>query len=121
MERMFWTTHGKSRIFVVDYSEMRSPDEIIQLAHRSAAAIQAEPPESVLCLLDVSGSRYTPAVISVFKEASLANRPHLKASAVTGLSGLLMVAYRGITRLMRQDIPAFETRAEALDWLSSQG
>lgn len=119
MQRMTWVTHGERRIFVVDYSEMQQPDEIIALAQASAAAIQAEPPASVLCLLDVRGGRYTPAVISAFKEASLANKPHLRAAAVIGLSGLLMVAYRTITRLMRQDIPAFETRAEALDWLAA--
>jgi hypothetical protein len=120
MERMAWLNHGGSRIFVVDYSEMRNPSEIMDLARASASAIQALPPQSVLCLLDVRNARYTPAVLSVFKEASLANKPHLRASAVTGLSGLLMVAYRGITRLMGQHIPAFETRSEALEWLATQ-
>ena len=120
MERMQWITHRGHGIFVVDYSDMRDPAEIIQLAQRSATEIQAAPKESVRCLLDVRGARYTPAVISVFKEASLANKPHLKASAVTGLSGVMMVVYRGITRLMRQDIPAFDGRAEALEWLAIQ-
>jgi hypothetical protein len=120
MQRMSWITHRQRRIFLVDYSEMRDPEAIIELARGSAAEIQKAPHGSVLCLLDVQGARYTPAVISVFKEAALANKPHLRASAVTGISGLLMVAYRGITRLMRQEIPAYQTRAEALEWLSAQ-
>jgi hypothetical protein len=38
--------------------------------------------------------------------------------AVVGLSGLLRVLYLTMSKMMEMEMPAFDTREEALEWLA---
>ena len=41
-----------------------------------------------------------------------------KGVAVVGLAVLLRVIYLGMSKLMEMEMPAFDSRDEALDWLA---
>lgn len=118
MERLTTLHHRGLPVVVVDYSGIKDHQETLDLVWASSAKIVAEPPSSVRVLMLVEGAHFSPQVLGPLKEAALKNRPHLKGVAVVGLAGLLRVIYLGMSKLMEMEMPAFETRAEALDWLA---
>jgi hypothetical protein len=60
----------------------------------------------------------SPQILGPLKEAAMRNKPHLKGVAVVGLSGLLRVIYLTMSKMMEMEMPAFDTREQALDWLA---
>lgn len=118
MERIRTVQHRGAAVLVVDYTDLRDEAETLRVIRESAAQIQRQPPGSVRVLMSVAGVRFNPAVVAALREAGLANDPHLRAVAVTGLSGLLVVIHRTMSRLMGRPIPDFATEGEALDWLA---
>lgn len=119
MDRMEEVRHRGVPVLVVDYSGISDPDEAIRLIRASAEHIQAEPLDSVRVIVDVSGMRFNPTVAQEMKAAAVGNKPHMKAAAAVGLSGVMKVILRGVMAAMRQDVPVFDTREEALDRVAS--
>lgn len=120
MERIRTVSHRGVPVVVVDYTDLHDEGETLRLIRDSAALIQSRPPRSTRVLMSVAGVRFNPAVVAALRQAGVANEPHLLAVAVTGLSGLLTVIHRTMSRLMGRPIPDFATEAQALDWLAAQ-
>lgn len=118
MERIRTVRHRGTEVLVVDYTDLRDEAETLRVIRDSAALIQRRPAGSVRVLMSVAGVRFNPAVVAALRQAGVANEPHLRAVAVTGLSGLLAVIHRTMSRLMSREIPDFATEDEALDWLA---
>src|SRR5258705_8097716 len=118
MERLTTLHHRDVSILVVDYSDIKEQQDTLDLVWASSDRIVAQPLGSVRVLMSVEGAHFSPQVLSPLKEAALKNKPHLKGVAVVGLSGLLRVIYLGMSKLMEMEMPAFDTRNEALDWLA---
>jgi hypothetical protein len=110
--------HRHVPVLVVDYSGIQEQQDTLDLVWASSDKIVAEPLGSVRVLMSVEGAHFSPQVLGPLKEAALKNKPHLKGVAVVGLSGLLRVIYLGMSKLMEMEMPAFDTRDEALDWLA---
>jgi hypothetical protein len=118
MERLTTVQHRGVPVLVVDYSNIRDAQESLDLIWASSAAIVARPAGSVRVLMSIAGAHIAPQLLGALKEAALKNKPHLKGVAVVGLAGLLRVVYLAMSKLMEMEMPAFETRDEALDWLA---
>ncbi|HET7042392.1 MAG TPA: STAS/SEC14 domain-containing protein [Gemmatimonadales bacterium] len=118
MERLTTVQHRGVPVLVVDYGSIRDPQESLDLIWASSAAIVAQPPGSVRVLMSIEGAHIAPQIIGPLKEAALRNKPHLKGVAVVGLGGLLRVIYLAMSKLMEMEMPAFDTREAALDWLA---
>jgi hypothetical protein len=73
----------------------------------------------VLLLADFTGAEFDRIAIDRLKEAAVFDRPHLKRSAWVGLEKLPKVFYEHIKNFSQRDLPAFETREAAMDWLVS--
>jgi hypothetical protein len=118
VERVSTIQHNGAEILVVDYAEVNAAQETLDLIWVSSDRIVAQPLGSVRVLMSVEGAHFSPQVLGPLKEAALRNKPHLKGVAVIGLEGLLRVIYLGMSKLMEMEMPAFDTREEALDWLA---
>ena len=118
MERHRFVTHRGQRVFVADYSGLKDPVETLAHMARVQEAIEREPPGSVRYLVDVTGMHFDGAVLRALREYAKRCEPYFVASAVVGLSGLQLAAYRMITRLVRLELPAFATHREAMDWVT---
>ena len=118
MERLTFVQHRGIPILVADHTGVQDPDEWLALIRRSSERITAEPPGSVRLLLALQAADLSPALLGPLKDAALRNRPHLKGVAVVGLTGLLRVVYQAMARMLEMEMPAFDTRDEALDWLA---
>ena len=118
MERLTTVQHKGVPILVVDYAGLREVQESLDLIRTSSERIVAEPAGSVRVLMSVAEAHIDPQTVGAIKEAVLRNRPHLKGVAVIGLTGLLKSLYLAVAKMLELEMPAFDSREDALDWLA---
>jgi hypothetical protein len=74
-------------------------------------------PGSVLTLADFTGAEVDKNVTTKIKETLVFDRPYVKKSAWLETESLPRVFYENFKSFSQREIPAFQSRAEALDWL----
>ena len=79
-----------------------------------------EPLKSVKLLTDVTDAHYDNEGVSVMKEFSKSVTPHMKASAVVGVTGVKWIIVQSLIKLTGRDIKLFDNREQALEWLVGQ-
>ena len=117
-ERIRFIKHQGKRILLIDISYC-SADELATIARLVPSYVTSEPRESVLLLADFTGAEFDRIAIERMKESAVFDRPYLKRSAWVGLERLTKVFYEHIKNFSQRDLPAFETREAAMDWLVS--
>lgn len=120
MERVQQIVHRGKDIVFTDMSGLASSDEQIAVLQRARDLICAQPPGSVRSLIDYTDLHYNIPGVHAQKEFSAAVGPHMKASAVVGITGMLQVVYRSVVKLTKRKIVMFDSREAALDWLAEQ-
>jgi hypothetical protein len=108
--------HGK-KIIVVDGTDV-PPTEYADVLRAGAAVIQREPPASVLLVTIVTRARFASGAAENVKAYSAAIKPHVKASAVVGLSALQRVIFTAVRPFMHSTVHEFRTFDEAVAWLT---
>lgn len=120
MDRIRFVEHRGHRILVLDYSDIRDPEQALAAIEAGRRLVAAQPPRSLLLMTVVRGARYNAEVLGAMKNLAAHNAPFVKASAIVGMSPLHRAAYRTILLFTRRNIPAYETEQEAMDWLAAQ-
>jgi hypothetical protein len=110
--------HKGKQILLVDLSHC-TPTEVAKIALLVPTYVTSEPRGSVLLLADFTGAEFDRIAIDRMKESAVFDRPHLKRSAWVGIERLPKVFYEHIKNFSQRDLPAFETREKAMDWLVS--
>lgn len=118
MERLKTLQHGGVPILVVEYGGILDPQESLDLIRRSSEQIVAEPLGSVRVLMSVENAPLSPELLLPLKEAVLRNRPHVKGVAVVGLAGFLRTILQSVAHSLDVQMPIFDSREAALDWLA---
>ena len=108
------------KIFFMDFSKLKTHEEIKEVILDSKKYIHAQPAGSVYALTSVEGMHFNVQIKNLFAEFLKSNEPFIKASAVTGISGLLRAVYNGVLALTGRDTRAFNTMEQAKAWLSDQ-
>jgi len=106
------------QILLVDMSHC-TPREVERISLLVPSYVTVEPRGSVLLLADFTGAQFDRIAIDRLKESAVFDRPHLKRSAWVGIDRLPRVFYEHIKTFSQRDLPAFNTREEAMDWLVS--
>jgi hypothetical protein len=119
MQRVEFITHQGKRILLIDVSAAQL-EEASAIMLAAEKIITAQPPHSLLTLMDVTHTRYNAASIKRLKEYTNRNKPFVRASAVVGIEGLMQVLLAGVEKFSGRKFNAFSSRAEALDWLVQQ-
>lgn len=117
MQRVRFETHRGKRILVVDGTDAPA-DAYADILREGAAAVTAEPPGSVLLATVVKGARYGTGAAERLKAYSRAIRPHVRASAVVGLSPMHRVIFNAIRPFLHASVKDFATLIEAREWLA---
>jgi len=73
--------------------------------------------DSVLLLVDFSGASVDTEAIRTMKESAVFDKPYIKKSAWIGAQDFPQEFYAEITSYARRDMPIFDSRERALDWL----
>jgi len=118
-DRIRFIEHKGKQILLVDVSHC-TPVEVAKIALLVPSYVTSEPRGSVLLLADFTGAEFDRIAIDHLKESAVFDRPHLKRSAWVGIQKLPKVFYQHIKNFSQRDLPAFETREEAMDWLVSE-
>lgn len=108
--------HCGIRILRADYSGL-SADALRHAVTEASALLLAEPPGSVLVLVNVQGVPYTLENVGILRGAAVRNKPFVKARAVVGLSPLASFSYKALAHASGRPMESFESEAEALAWL----
>jgi hypothetical protein len=114
--RVKFVDHLGKRVLFINYADcdIAMLKAVAEEMHR---VISKEPPNSVLTLNDVSGTNFDSESVAVLKSKVAANAPYVKRAAVIGITGLQRLIYEGVQKFSQRNIPAFDTREEALNWL----
>ncbi|HWZ60324.1 MAG TPA: hypothetical protein VNW46_15200 [Gemmatimonadaceae bacterium] len=120
-ERLRRVTHRGCTILYTDYSNFTDWKDWKSLIDAERVLMSAEPLGSVRAIAVFSGSRFSSEVVDAIKQLAVSNRPHMKASALVGMSDLQRSVFlKGIERTSDRTFGLFDTVDEALDWLASQ-
>jgi hypothetical protein len=71
----------------------------------------------VLTLADFTGAEIDKSVATRVKEVLVLDRPYVKRSAWVGTQSLPHVFYEHFKSFSQRELPVFQTREEAMDWL----
>ena len=120
-ERLKKIEHKGVSIMYTDYSGFSNWDDWRGLIEAERKVMPNEPLGSVRAVAIFTDSRFTTEVFEAIKQLAVANRPHMKCSALVGLSSLQKTAFlKAIERTSDRSFGLFDTLNEALDWLAEQ-
>ncbi len=117
-DRIRCIEHKGKQILLVDASHC-TPVEVAKIVLLVPSYVTSEPRGSVLLLADFTGAELDRIAIDRLKESAVFDRPHLKRSAWVGIEKLPKVFYEHIKNFSQRDLPTFESREQAMDWLVS--
>jgi hypothetical protein len=100
---------------------VQTTEELIDITERVKPIVEKEPPNSVICLCNVKGSRFNTEITQILKEFTKHNEPYMKMTALIGVEGLKKVIYDAVLLFTRRkNLILKNSREEALDWLAEQ-
>jgi hypothetical protein len=99
---------------------VQTTEELIDITERVKPIVEKEPPNSVICLCNVKGSRFNTEITQILKEFTKHNEPYMKMTALLGVEGLKKVIYDTIVLYTRRQNLILKNSIEALDWLVEQ-
>ncbi|HEX4786131.1 MAG TPA: hypothetical protein VH350_17455 [Candidatus Sulfotelmatobacter sp.] len=114
--RLRFVKHKVQAIFLIDFSHA-SEKEIVLLLDQVRVMVASHEPESVLTLADFTGAHVDKDVATKIKEVLVRDRPYVKRSAWVGTESLPHVFYEHFKSFSQRELPTFQTREEAMDWL----
>jgi hypothetical protein len=120
MERSRYVWHRGRRILYVDYSGIRTVGELESAARAATSLVQAEPPDSVLALLDLSGVPFGLRIVRMLGEAAAANVDFVRARAVVGLPDAARPTVGAVADFSGRPLEVFDDAEAALEWLAGQ-
>jgi len=115
-ERLRFIKHKGHAIFLIDFTHCTAK-ELLVLLDLVRADIARHAPGSVLTLVEIAGAEIDKAVATRIKEVLVLDRPYVKRSAWVGTESLPHVYYEHFKTFSQRDLPTFQTREEAMEWL----
>ena len=117
--RVRFITHGDQRLLLVDCTDCTA-EQVAKIADQVPALVTEEPPRSVLLLGDFSRAKFSNDSVEHLKIATVFDRPYLKRAAWVLTENLPKTLLDSIRTFSQREIPIFNTRDEALEYLLSQ-
>jgi hypothetical protein len=119
MERIRFITHQQQRILLVDGSGCDA-NQLLDLVDEVPEHVTAEPPGSVLLLGDFTDTKFTRDVVERLKIAAALDRQHVKRSAWVFNGNIPKPLHDAVQTFSSRDIPKFESREAAMEYLVKQ-
>lgn len=111
---------GDKKILLFDFSNCKKED-IKPIIDDAKKWFHGKQPNSVLTLTDVTNARYDTETLNHFKDFTIHNKPYVLAAAVVGITSPLMkLAYNFVMAVSKRNVPIFDTRELAIEWLVKQ-
>jgi hypothetical protein len=118
-ERLRFIEHKGHTILLCDLSHCTGKDMLL-LIDQIEALVEQHAPGSLLILSDFTGTHIDRKVATRAKEVLVLDRPYVKKSAWVGTEHLPHAFYENFKNFSQRELPIFNTRGEALEWLVSE-
>jgi hypothetical protein len=112
--------HQGKRIAKLDFAGIVEEGAALTAIAEAAQIIQSQPSKSLYTVTLVKGSRFNSTVLSAVKKLATDNIPYVRAGAIVGMGTLHKAAYLTVMYFSKRTIPAFDTEADALEWIANQ-
>ena len=119
MDRIRFITHQGKRILFIDLSHC-SAEEVAANSELVPSYVTSEPRNSVLILVDFTGSHMDRAALEIIKKGMVFDRPHVKRSAWVGAESVPKAFVNALKTFSLRHLPAFDTHEEALSYLVAE-
>lgn len=117
MERVRFISHRGKRVLLIDHSRS-TPEELLETMNEVERTIAAEPPDSLLTLSDFTGTAFDKTAADRMKVVAAKDRPHVHRAALVGAESIPDVYFHNLESFSARHFPKFQTRQEALEWLT---
>ena len=118
-DRIRFIVHQSQSVLLVDCSHC-SPREVGNIAIMVPDYVTEQPRASVLLLADFTGATFDRECVEQLKIGMVLDRPHLKRAAWVGTGTLPKIYFENMQTFSQRDVPTFQDRNEALNWLVRQ-
>ncbi|OQY02031.1 MAG: hypothetical protein B6I20_07345 [Bacteroidetes bacterium 4572_117] len=107
---------GKA-IFVMDFSNTKTLQEINIIIEESKKHIHSKPKGSLLAITNMTNMHFSKEIADVFTSFVKSNKPYINKSSVYGMSSLARVVFNGIMKITGRDIRSFDSELNAKNFL----
>ena len=116
MDRVRFLTHQGKQVLLVDYTGC-TRQALLDILKERAQLVMAQPPGSVLLLVDVTGVETSKDVNDEVKKVAVRERDRVKRAAIVGVESVPKVLFEAVKTFAARDYRPFPTREAAMDWL----
>ena len=119
MSPVHFIFHNGAKIILMDFSSARTTAEITQMVEEIKKFVEIHQPQSLLALLDVTGTAIDKKRIKLIQGMAAHNRPYIRCIALVGLGFPRSVTFWArfwFTGKINHRV--FGTREKALEWLA---
>ena len=114
------TTHNGKKILYADIASQKT-EELLDIVERLRPVIEKEPPNSVLCICDVTDGKTNTEMMNALKEFAQSIDPYMKIIVILGIEGLKTILFNSVVMFTRsKKLFLKKSKEEALDWLAQQ-
>ncbi len=122
MIRGTWIEHNGKKVWYVDYTQLSGTEFLKCIADTEAALIQdmeSSGRKDGLILSDISSSTLGSDIVARLKTGGDKVKPYIEKTAMLGVNTPSTRAFLNFAaQLTRLNIRAFQTKEEALEWLT---
>jgi hypothetical protein len=116
-DHIHFINHQAKQVLLLDLSNC-SAAEVAKIFRAVPEFVTNRPLGSVLILSDFTGASFDLEAVRLMKETAVFDKPYVKKSAWTGTENFPQAFAESIRSFSRREFPVFETRKEALAWLT---
>jgi hypothetical protein len=114
--RVRFFEHRGARILFVDFSKA-DLDMVRAVAAECLHVMAAEPPNSLLSLVETEGIPFSTEALKIGGELTDRGQPFSRRTAVSGVTGFRVFVLQTIADAAKRPIKLFREREKALEWL----
>jgi hypothetical protein len=92
---------------------------LVEIADQIEESVTSQPQKSVLTLSEFTGAKFDHRAITRLKEVAAYDNPYVRRAAIVNAAAMPKVLLEGLKSFAQRDFGKFETRQQALDWLTA--
>lgn len=116
-----WIEYQGKRIFYIDLANFMNDDAGFEARLKDLVArgqdMYSQPPHTVLCLVDLRGTKMTPRVQKLLSTVINDTNKYIRKTAVIGMTGFRGVFLDFFGRLANSDTQGFDDPEDGKKWL----
>ncbi len=118
MKRCRFISHQGVDIYYIDFSDLKTVEEIDGVMIESKTFIRAQAMKSMFNLANIQNMHFNGKIKDLFVEFISGNADHVYQSAIVGVDGIRRIVFNAVLRLTGRDVRCHDSVEAALNWLA---